>query len=73
MARKPRLSHCEAKAMLERQGINFSKDVFELSTSQLTEVAEISRKTGYRKSKNAPGSTGRMYFQLLQRQKHCRR
>lgn len=73
MARKPRLSHCEAKAILQKQGVDFSKDSDELPVGQLVEVAEISRRTGYRKSKGAPASTGAMYFRLLKRQRACPR
>jgi hypothetical protein len=67
MARKQRLSHREAKALLEAAGINFRKDVFTLPTSSLSLVADTAKAAGYRKSKNAPGSTGRMYFQFLSR------
>lgn len=72
MARKKKLTHCEAKAMLQKQGIDFRKDVFEQRMSNMLLVVDAARAVGYRKSKNAPGSTGRMYYQLLQRQRSCR-
>jgi hypothetical protein len=73
MARKKRIKHskCDVKRALVMQGVDFKKDVHELSHSDLNAVAMMARATGYRKSKTAPGSTGRMYFELLQRQRGC--
>lgn len=64
---KKRLNHREVKALLKLAGINFAKDFHELSSSDATLLAEYAKLAGYRKSKNAPGSTARMYFQLLER------
>lgn len=76
MARKKKkLTNCDAKAMLQKQGIDFDKDVFEQRMSDMQLVVDAARATGYRKSPNAPGSTGRMYYQLLQRlhrRRQCR-
>jgi hypothetical protein len=67
-ARKKKLSHHEAKRLLESEGINFSGDYHaNVSMSQGSHIAEIAKQAGYRKSKNAPGSTARMYFQYLSR------
>jgi hypothetical protein len=67
MARKQRLSNREAKSLLEAAGIDFRKDVFTIGSSDMNLVAETAKAAGYRKSKNAPGSTARMYFQYLAR------
>lgn len=69
-ARTQRLSNTEAKRLLESEGIDFSRDYYAgVSTSQSSRIAEVAKMAGYRKSKNAPGSTGRMYFQYLSRLK----
>ena len=69
-ARKRRLSHDEAKRLLESEGIDFSRDYYaSVPTSDSVRIAEVAKMAGYRKSKNAPGSTGRMYFQYLSRLK----
>ena len=67
-ARKKKLDHHEAKRLLKSEGINFARDYHEsVSMSQGNRIAEVAKQTGYRKSKNAPGSTARMYFQYLSR------
>lgn len=63
---KKKLTHQQARMMLELAGINFKKDVNELRMSELNFVADAAKLAGYRKRKNAPGSTGRMYYQYLQ-------
>lgn len=68
-ARKKKLSHYEAKQLLEREGIDFSRDSDELSMSDKQLIADTARSAGYRKRKDAPGSTSRMYFQYLRRLK----
>jgi len=69
-ARKKKLDHVEAKRLLEAEGIDFTRDYHEsVSMSQGNRIAQIARQTGYRKRKNAPGSTARMYFQFLTRLK----
>jgi len=62
--------HCEVKKILERQGVDFRKNFYVLPSSDVSLIVEGARKAGYRKRRDAPGSTGRMYFQLLQR-KDC--
>lgn len=67
-ARKKKIDHREAKRLLESEGIDFSRDYHEsASMSQGNRIAEVAKQAGYRKSKNAPGSTARMYFQYLSR------
>lgn len=67
-ARKKKLSHEEAKRLLASEGIDFSRDYHaDVSMSDAVRIAEVAKMAGYRKSKNAPGSTARMYFQYLSR------
>ena len=68
-ARKKKLSHHDAKRLLESEGIDFTRDVDAAisSMSKGNRVAEVARQAGYRKRKDAPGSTARMYFQYLSR------
>lgn len=66
-ARKRKISHHEAKRRLQAAGIDFGKDSDELSMSEKQLVVDVAREAGYRKRKDAPGSTGRMYFQYLRR------
>jgi hypothetical protein len=69
-ARKKKLSHEEARRLLTAEGIDFSRDYHEsVSMSQGNRIAEVAKQAGYRKAKNAPGSTARMYFQRLSRLK----
>jgi len=70
-ARKKKLDHHEAKRLLESEGINFTRDYHAgVSMSQGNRIAEVARQAGYRKRKDAPGSTARMYFQYLSRLRH---
>ena len=70
-ARKKKLDHHEAKRLLESEGIDFTRDYHAgVSMSQGSRIAEVAKLAGYRKSKNAPGSTARMYFQYLSRLRH---
>ena len=69
-ARKKKLDHHEAKRLLEAEGIDFTRDYHaSVSMSQGNRIAEVARQAGYRKRKDAPGSTARMYFQYLSRLK----
>ena len=65
------MNHCDAKAMLHAQGIDFRDDFYVLSSSKVELIVDLARATGYRKRRDAPGSRGRMYYQLLQRQRTC--
>lgn len=65
--------HCKvtrkmAKTMLSRsKTINFSKDVAQLSHSQLVVLAAWAKACKYRKSSTSPHSTGAAFFLHLQR------
>lgn len=68
--KKKKLTPQEAKRLLESEGVDFSRGYYEsISTSEGERIAEVARMAGYRKSKNAPGSTGRMYYEYLSRLK----
>lgn len=69
MAKRKRMSRCEAKEWLRLQGIPFDDNFFALSSSQVGLVLEAVKKSGYRKRRDAPGSTARMYYQYLGRAK----
>ena len=68
-ARKKKITHHEAKRRLKAAGIDFRRDSDELRMSDAQLVADTAREAGYRKRKDAPGSTARMYFQYLSRLK----
>lgn len=68
-ATKKKITPREAKQLLQSDGIDFRQDFHELSSSEVQRVLEVARLAGYRKRKDAPGSTARMYFQYLDRQK----
>lgn len=69
MARK-KPTHCEIKRELRDEGVDFREDFFALRGDTVGLIVNGAKRAGYRKSKNAPGSLGRMYFQLL-RKKSC--
>jgi hypothetical protein len=71
MAQRKKPSHCEIKRDLRAAGVDFQRDFLEQPSSKVDLIVAASRRKGYRKPKNAPGSHGRMYYQLLQRQKGC--
>ena len=67
-ARKKKISAREAKQILLSDDIDLNRrDFFDLSSSEIGRVLEVAQLAGYRKSKNAPGSTGRMFVQYLRR------
>ena len=53
------------------QGVDFRKDFFAQNVGGY--CAELAHTFGYRKPKNANGSTGRYFFALLQRQYYADR
>lgn len=69
MPRKKKLTPQQAKATLIADGIDFRDDFDVLSSSAVSRIVEVAKAAGYRKSKNAPGSTARMFFQYLSRVK----
>jgi hypothetical protein len=62
-----KLSPDKARAMLEAAGVDFRKDFHALSSADVDLILEAAKLAGYRKSKGAPGSTARMYFQHLEK------
>jgi hypothetical protein len=66
-ARKKKIDPHAAKQLLQSEGIDFRRDFHELSSSEVQRVLEVAKLAGYRKRKDAPGSTARMYFQYLDR------
>lgn len=72
MAKRRKIADCDAKLMLRDDGIDFAADFHVLRSSDVDKIVDVAKRAGYRKSKNAPGSTARMYFQRLQRAKSCR-
>lgn len=71
MPRKKKLTACDARKLLAAEGVPFDVDFHTLNSSKVSRIVEVARRAGYRKPKNAPGSTGRMYFQYLARRKSC--
>lgn len=68
-----KLSRCEAKALLERQGIDFAKkDYFDLGGYEVGLVVNAAKRAGYRNRTASGKSTGRAFFDLLRRTRKCR-
>lgn len=68
-ARKKKLTHHEAKRELRSDGVDFSQDFHTLPSYEVGRLEDMVKLTGYRKRKDAPGSTVRMYYQYLSRLK----
>ena len=66
MPRK-KLTPQQAKALLIADGVDFSQDFHSQDRYVVGRLEELARAAGYRKSKNAPGSTVRMFYQYLSR------
>lgn len=49
--------------------IDLTADFYTLPSAQVWLLVDTARAVGYRKSWHAPGSTARMFFQYLARQK----
>ena len=69
-ARKKKIDRAEARRLLQSDGIDFARDFHELSSHEVQRILEVAQLAGYRKRKDAPGSTARMYFQHLSRLKN---
>lgn len=76
MARRQKITACEAKALLKDQGVDLAhRDYFDLSGHEVGLVLDAAKKVGYRKgrSMNAQSkSTGRAFVDFLRRKKGCR-
>lgn len=66
-ARKKKIDRAEGKRLLQSDGIDFSRDFHELGSQEVQRILEVAKLAGYRKRKDAPGSTARMYYQYLSR------
>lgn len=66
-ATRKKLTPQEARRELEADGIDFHQDFHTLSSSEIGRIGDMAAHVGYRKRKDAPGSTVRMYFQYLSR------
>ena len=64
---KSKLTPDEAHAVLKKHGSGKDTNFFSLSSSQVSGLVDHAKSIGYRKGRNAPGSTGRMYHDALQR------
>jgi hypothetical protein len=65
----PRITPDEAKSILDELGYQSgdSKDFFTLRSSEVSKLLDHAKRLKYRKSKYAPGSTARMFYQYLTR------
>lgn len=62
------VNYREVQAYLDVASIDIEGDFHaDISSHQASVLCELAKQQGYRKSKNAPGSTARMYFEALQR------
>jgi hypothetical protein len=66
-ATKKKIDHHEAKRQLKADGVDFRQDFHALPSYEVQRLADFVKMTGYRKRKDAPGSTIRMYYQYLSR------
>jgi hypothetical protein len=62
---KRKMTKQEAIQTLHNAGVPLSLDYHMLRTSDVDKILACAKLYGYRKSKNAPGSTGWMFFQFL--------
>lgn len=67
---KKKIPVCAAKTMLRARGVDLNADFHALSRSDVDTVLDVAKAAGYRKSKSAPGSRARMFFQYVSR-KSC--
>lgn len=51
----------------KQYGIDFTLDFFQQGGFEVDYVCELAKKYGYRKPRNANGSTGRYFYSLLQK------
>ena len=60
-----KITKLEAYKLAKEAGADFDKDVYAQSIGVLNNLAEIAKLAGYRKPKSASGSTGRYFFEHL--------
>lgn len=56
-----------ARGVLNTEGISLKENFHTLRPSQVEAIVQLAKESGYRKPRNANGSTGRYYFQALAR------
>jgi len=56
-----------ARKLLSDAGVNVNWDFHQLSSGNVDKILAVAKLYGYRKSPSAPGSTARMFYQMLQR------
>jgi hypothetical protein len=57
----------EARTLAKKVGVDFNKDFYQQGFQMATELVAIAKLKGYRKPKNANGSTARYFFQYLKK------
>lgn len=62
-----KITKLEAYKLAKKAGADFNKDVYAQSIGVLSDMAAIAKLAGYRKPKSASGSTGRYFFEHLER------
>ena len=62
-----KISIWSAISLAEKAGLSLRKDYFVLSPSEVDKVLGIAKVYGYRKPKNASGSTARYFWAFMQR------
>lgn len=65
MAKRATISKFDAYKLAKKAGAKFNKSADEQSSSTMDEIAALAKLAGYRKPKTASGSTGRYFFQHL--------
>jgi len=64
-----KITKSEAVKIAKQQGVNFCEDFHGQSVGNI--MADLAKKAGYKKPKNANGSTGRYFFNHLAKTQKC--
>ena len=73
MTKRKSMTPGDARKLLQDAGVwLWGKDYHTLRSSEVDKVLGMAKLYGYRKAKNAPGSTARMFWEFLQREKATR-
>jgi hypothetical protein len=68
MTKKVTMTRGDARVLLRKVGIDVNgRDYHQLRSSEVEQVLAVAKLYRYRKSKNAPGSTARMFYEYLRR------
>ena len=57
----------QARELLRSHGVPLGRSYHTLSSSDVEGIVAAAKAYGYRKSKNAPGSTARMFYEFANR------